>query len=187
MNKNLIIGGVVIAVVVVGGGFMMMNSKDKDQNNSSSTSQTSSSQKSTTNESPATETTNAEKLAKSGKPQHCTFEYTTDGSSATGNIFTDGKGKSRMTIEGIKSTQSTSATNNMIIVDSKYYSWITTGSQMIGFSGDLGSQTPTSSTNTTSPNKDYSVKCVNWTVDNAKFQVPTDVKFTNLNLASPSN
>jgi uncharacterized protein YxeA len=182
MNKNLIIGGVVIAVVAVGGGFMLMNSKDKDQNNSTTTQQSNSTHNNTTSDTPTTETTNAEKLAQSGKPQQCTFDYDGDKGEATGQMYTDGAGKSRMTVVAIKTDQGNSGTNDMIIKDSKFYTWITTGGRTVGFSGELGSQSSSSSTSTTTPDKDFSMQCSNWTVDSSKFELPDGVSFTSFDL-----
>lgn len=191
MNKKLIIG-VIIAVIVAGGGYLVVNnSKDKDQNNSTSSQSTgdqkSSQSISNSTEEIKTEDTNAEKLAKSGKPQHCTFDYASEQSTAKGNMYTDGKGKSRMTIDAVKTAQGNSGTNDMIIRDNKYYSWITTAGQTIGFSGELGSQSGSqSSSSTAAPDKNFSMKCTGWTVDNSKFDVPTNVNFTSMNFTLPT-
>lgn len=187
MNKKIIIG-VVTLLVLVGGGVYFVSSNKNSSSNKTSESSTDAGNvskvddKSVTSES-TTQTTNAETLAKSGKAQHCTFSYDGATGKADGNMYTDGKGKSRMSMNTIQTAQGNSGANDMIIRDNKYYSWITTAGQTIGFSGDLGSQS-TSNTNssTTAPNKDFSMKCTGWTVDNSKFELPTGVNFTTLNL-----
>lgn len=190
MDKKIIGGILIVAVIAIGAGFFVMNSdSDKSSTSSSSTSSQTPAASENENKDQVSET-NATKLASSGKAQECTFDYDGPEGSADGKMYTDGKGKSRMSITGIKTDQGNTGSSDMIVKDGKYYNWVTTNGQSIGFSGDSTSSANTDSNSSQAsgqptPNQNFSMSCKSWEVDQAKFEVPSNINFNSLNFNVP--
>lgn len=118
--------------------------------------------------------------------RQCTYEYSDENVISRGTIYLhQGKmfGETKATIE------STDYIANILLVDNQLYSWdpITKQGVQMDYnklkelSQSLPSTSPQSQTNNL-PNleQQYEYDCQNWTADNSKFNVPTDINFIDL-------
>lgn len=182
MSKNLV--GILIGLLVAvgAGGYLIMN-KNSTPNQSAQTAQN-------TNSSPPAETQGTEvqgslqSLRSDGKARECTLSYSDTAGSGNGTMHTDGKGRGRVKIDLVTERGNAGQANTLISGD-KVYSWTTTDSGSFGFVFDTSKiQTQNTGSPTTSSTatagKDFSLKCKDWSVDEAILTVPADVKFSTL-------
>lgn len=167
MSKQAIIAGVVVIILILGAGFFLMRSKSpKTENETASTSEKINSQAETTG--------SIKGLLGAGKNVTCKITYPDN--SGSGTIYVSGKkfsGDFTMTVDG-KTTQ-----GNMLSDGEFMYSW--TGTAGMKFKLDAV-PSPSASASGQSQgadlDKQVSMNCSNWNVDNSKFTPPADVKFT---------
>lgn len=182
MNIKLV--GILIGLLVAvgGGGYLLMN-KDSatDKNNETATNTNAETPK----ESEGTEIQgNLQTLRSDGKARECTLAYSDSNGSGNGKMYTDGKGRGRIIIDLVTERGNAGQSNTLTDGD-KTYSWTTTAGGSFGFVFDTSTiQTKNTGSPTTSSTaaagKDFSLKCKDWSVDEAVLTVPTDVKFTTL-------
>jgi uncharacterized protein YxeA len=191
---------VALAVVIIVAMVLVVQNNNDNSNEISKTQNTTTQKNPTTKQPTGVETksqgelsTNISDLTADGTARKCTYTATTASGEGAGTIYTDGKGKSRMTI-ALASNQGNTGTTDTILRDGKYYTWITSAGNTFGFSGDA--KTTTNSTNTNTPptttnnapdiSQNFAMKCENWNVDQAKFTVPTNVNFNSLPTGVPT-
>lgn len=191
-KKILILVALVVVLAGAGGAYALLSNNQEKNSSSSSTHNGMDEHKDHSEEehNQMAQDTNATKLASSGKAQECTFDYDGPEGSADGKMYTDGKGKSRMSITGMKTDQGNTGSSDMIVKDGKYYNWVTTNGQSIGFSGDSTSSANTDSNSSQAsgqptPNQNFPMSCKSWEVDQAKFEVPSNINFSSLNFNVP--
>lgn len=182
MNVKLI--GILIGLLVAvgAGGFLVMNrnadSKQASQSTNSSNTQAQ-------NESDGTEMQGSlQSLRSDGKARQCTMKYSDSNGSGSGKMYTDGKGRGRVTLDLVTERGNAGQSNTLTNGD-KTYSWTTTDGGSFGFVFDTSTiQTQNtgspSTSSTATAGKDFDLKCKDWIVDEAVLAVPTDVKFTSL-------
>lgn len=181
-----IILGILIGLLVVGGGIYAYSSnqtKDDDQ------------KENTTSETKTAESRKASfvAVAGEGESQYCTMKYSGPKGSGEGKMYTDGEGSGRMEMT-LQTEKGNSGTSNQIIKGDKVYSWFETDGKTIGMimplketSANTESTTQESQDSNPSPNEDFTLNCEDWDVDPEKFEVPTAVKFIDMqNLPSAS-
>lgn len=184
MNTKLI-AIVAAAIVLVGGGvFLVSRDGSNGSQNSESNPQTEEGAKQA-QASEKTETVgNLQTLRSGGKAQECDMSYSDDSGSGTGKMYTDGKGRGRISLE-LTTSRGNSGQSNTLVTDEKVYSWTTTDGGSFGFvfdastvqAGATGS--PTTSSSQTA-GKDFKLACSSWNVDESVLTVPSDVNFSQL-------
>lgn len=183
VNTKLVVTIVAVIILLAGLYWVLVrdNSEDTEKSNSTSSSQSSKSNDLDYNGSLAS-------LAAAGKARKCTMDYSSDsGGKGTGTSYTDGKGRSRLTIV-TTSDEGNQGTIDTIVKDGKSYAWIVSGDTTFGYisdakvpqSSDTTSQSATAPSGTVSPDQKFSMKCVSWTVDESQFAVPTNINFVTL-------
>lgn len=122
-----------------------------------------------------------------GQNQKCTFttsdiqdDVTTD---TTATLYISGK-KMYEEIQMVSSDKAVPNTNMAMISDGTYiYSW-DISKKMPGIKIKIVEPTPGTTEETKNQSVDmdkkFDMKCSSWLVDNSKFTVPTDIKFTDL-------
>lgn len=188
MLKKVLIGVVIVAVIGAGAYILFGNKDNGDSTANNSSTGSSQNQISTTKDS--TENGNIYSLTTSGSARKCTFTYSGANGSGTGTMYSDGKGRGLMNME-VVTTEGNKASTNTLVTADKVYGWTDTGGHSMGFIYDRSSletnldsaqssSNSGSSSSTADPNKDYKLKCVSWTVDEATLAVPSDVMFTTI-------
>ncbi len=167
-QTTMIIAAAVGIVIVVGALFLALSkSSNKTQNEPITANQAQQSSPQTTG--------SIKSIITAGKSQNCQISYP-DG-SGSGTIFaSSGKARADFTV----SANGTPAENHMIYDGDYGYFW--TGTQGTKFKIDQNA-TPSPATNqqqSADLNKKVNLNCSDWTVDNSKFEVPKDIKFTDL-------
>lgn len=180
MSKNLvgILIGLLVAVGV--GGYLIIN---KNTDNKQALQTTNNTNTKAQNENDGTEMQGSlQSLRSDGKARECTMKYSDSNGSGSGKMYTDGRGRGRITLD-LVSERGNAGQSNTLTNGDKTYSWTTTAGGSFGFVFDTSTiQTkntgsPTSSS-TAAAGKDFDLKCKDWSVDEAVLMVPLDVKFT---------
>lgn len=186
MNKKLIIG-IIVAVLIIGGGVAAYFMLTGDDNASTNNSQSSNNQPQT-----ADIQNNGEykgsfnSLVASGKAQHCNMSYSGPNGTGTGETYSDGKGRGIMTVN-TKTEQGNTGESNTLVTADKVYTWTKSNGQTFGFTLSKTALTQSdtstnssSSSSTQDSQKEFTMNCQSWTVDEAKLTPPSDVTFTAL-------
>jgi len=179
-----LIGIIISALLLVGGGAAYVLTQNKDEDTKSSeTSQTNTGSKDKQKDDSSV---NASLLSitEGGKARKCTFQSTVENVTSTGTLYSDGKGRGLMQIE-VSNVGST----NVLSLSDKIYGWTTAGGSTTGFTytkaelqkmaKDVGANSQANSAGS-SANQSFDMKCTSWSVDAAKFTVPTNINFTAL-------
>lgn len=179
---NKVIIGVVVVAVIGTGAFFLLGSKDNKTTNTAKDSMASANTNSpSTANKDQQESGNIYSLAGGSKAKKCTSNYSGSTGSGTVTMYTDGKGSARM-VTDVTTTDGQKMTTNALVTADKVYSW--TGA--MGFVTDKSASESQPSSGTTSnapstnnsPDTRYSLKCDNWTVDEAMLTVPSNVTFS---------
>lgn len=163
--------GVIVAIIVIAAGAMFLlpkNSTAPTEDASDIQSQEDSSGGSMTKGS-------VKSLMGAGKNITCKMTYPDGGGSGT--VYVSDK-KVRGTFTLVSNGQTM---ESEMLQDGEYgYFW--TGAQGTKFKVDATLPTPTPGSNTKNDDldKEVDLDCSSWSVDNSKFTVPTDVKFTEI-------
>ena len=177
MSKKLML--VIAGIVVAGGlvGFLVLNkddSKSSTQNNSSGTSKTE--EKSKTSGSLSS-------LSSGGKAQECDFSSTSPAGTASGKMYSDGKGRGLMEID-LVSDKGNIGKSHTLVTSDKAYSWTETGGQTFGLVFDKAqlesansTAATTGQTSASNTKQNFDMECKAWFVDEAKLTVPTGINF----------
>ena len=172
MNIKLI-GVAVIAILLIGaGGFLALNKSKTPTNNANGTSNTG-----------ATSSGNSSNslldLISSGKTQKCSFSYNAGSGSSTNGIVYVTANKMR---GDISTTTSGKESKFMMIRDGDItYIWggdLKTGIKMKLSDADLKTNTQANQYFNTTQKTNYD--CSSWSADSSVFNIPTDVKFTDI-------
>ncbi len=182
MRNKLII--IVILLVLAGGGaaFTLLKKDDKPTVNSNQTKTQNQTQQTASEESEVQG--NLQTIRNDGTPRQCSMSYSDTAGNGTGTMFSDGKGRGRIQLE-LVTERGNKGESNTLMSGEKVYSWTKTDGGSFGLvfdastvkAGSTGS--PTTSSSQTG-GKDFSMKCKNWSVDEAVLTVPTDVNFSAL-------
>lgn len=177
-NKGLIIAIVVIALVVLGGfGYFMFSKSSKT---------VAPTEKTTVTEPKASSTTSVTGTLKSlltgGKTQTCTISYPDN--KGTGTIYVaDKKFGGTFTI---KDSDGKDMTGYMVSDGTYFYSWSSAATMGIKIKLDVAeSATDNAQTGTNDLNQKVNLNCSPWIVDNSKFAVPTNIKFSDMSNLIP--
>lgn len=177
MNKKALIGTGIIIIVLVILGINIFGSK-KSTNIAPASSPVA--------QTPQNQNLKSLKdLLASGQPVKCSFK---DPESGEGIIFVT-KGKARSDFSSVSGSSAFKA--HMLVLDQTSYIW-TEGSST-GLKTSLEAKQATSSGQTSSSmdsDKKMDFSCAAWTVDNAVFSLPKDVKFTEISqegITGPNN
>lgn len=165
-------------VVVAAGvyfGFMKKDSNDavnqEQQNTQSNTSNQEQVQQSTT------QTASLRELITRGN-QKCTYNYNQEGNVGSGTIYTI-NGKASMEIDA--TVNGVQVDSRAIISDGVYYGWVDgqpTGLKMT--LADAAKYQDASVRQGVDVNEEMDYKCESWNPDQAKFNVPGNVQFTDI-------
>lgn len=183
MSKGIMLVAGVVVLAVLGGGIFYVTNKDEtpDQATSSQTGGSSTNQNKTSDDSKVEG--NLASISSGGKARQCTFTYSGENGSGNGSLYTDGNGRGLMTMDLVTEKGNTGKSNTLITSD-KAYSWTTTNGTSIGFVFDkeklTANTSQTSNTTSSDANKNFSMNCEDWTVDNSKLNAPSDVNFSTL-------
>lgn len=182
MSKKVIIAGVLLLLFVAGGGIFLSLKKTNSQSKSSNEQ---GSQQAQSNSQPTDAASKGSLLSllTSGKTQVCTYNADNNSVVINGTIYVaDKKMRSDFT-----STVNSTTTNAHIIVDTDYsYFW--SDNSTLGIKNAIPKATPTpsetsdaamqdNSTNT-NLNEEITYNCSNWTADDSKFTLPSNITFT---------
>ncbi len=164
----------IIAVIVIGGGAYFYSTKNTNTDVAGESQ--SAEMASGTN----VETASLKSLIESGKTRKCTYQSNEGGVSTSGVMYSaNNKMRGDITIE-LPETKSQSVTR-MIYDGGTSYVWTDdskTGSKM---SLDQSAQVETKN-QSVDLNKDYNFKCEDWSVDQSKFELPSDVQFSDMGM-----
>lgn len=182
MSKGvMVLVGVVVLAVVGGGIFFVTNKDDSSQANSSQSTDSATNQNKINDNSKVEG--NLASISSGGKARQCTFSYSGENGSGNGKLYTDGNGRGLMTMDLVTEKGNTGKSNTLITTD-KAYNWTTTNGSSIGFVFDkeklTANNSQTSNTTSSDANKNFTMNCENWTVDNSKLNAPSDVNFSAL-------
>ena len=173
MNRNI---GIAIAVVVLLGlgGFLFLKKSPATPTDDSKMTQTTGG--STTSEKSLKE------LVTSGASQQCTFNNP-DSKESMGTVYVSGgKVRGDFTV----SVQGKDMTTHMIGDGTNSYIWTDGQTTGIKMAFDPATEVQNSNTPTQSNGVDVNAKmnynCESWTADQSKFEVPTTVTFTGINV-----
>lgn len=170
MNNKIIIG--VIAIIVIAGGAYFLTHKKANTEVASNT------QSANTSSTQAdVETGSFKSLIDSGASKTCTFHTTANGSDSTGEIFA-ANGKMNGTITSVTSDRT--IVTHMIYDGTTNYVWM--NDQKTGFKMaiDANSEIKNANTQAVNTNTNYEFNCEHWSADNSKFEIPTDVTFSDI-------
>lgn len=174
-NKNLLIAGAVLLLIIVVGvvGFMMMSKSSKNSDAESAVAKDAEQEQSGVS---ATKES-IKNLFSSGKNVTCTVTYPDNGGGGTMYIA-DKK------MRGDFSTKDSSGKqieSHMILDGDTSYSWMgTQGVKMKIDSTVKASPAAGTTQQGTDLDKQQDMNCSSWSVDNSKFALPGDVKFTDM-------
>lgn len=173
-KKNLLIAGAaVLLLLIVGAGLMMVSNSSKKTVSESTVTQ------GTANDSSETSTTKGsiKSLFSAGKNVTCTVTYPDNGGGGT-MFIADKKMRGDFSTSDASGKQSES---HMILDGETSYSWMgLEGVKMKIDSSVKASPSAGTTQQTADMDKELDMNCSSWSVDNSKFVVPADVKFTDL-------
>jgi hypothetical protein len=172
MNTKIagLVIGILIILLGVGGYFFLNNSSKKQAPVVNTASQATSPSVSATQSS-------IKSLLASKTPKQCDFSDNVGTASFTGTVYVaDGKASGEFNVQ----TQAGPIVSHMISDGTNAYIW--TGNTKQGFKFSLAAATNaagnTQNSQSVDVNKTFDFKCKDWSVDNSKFAIPTDVTFT---------
>jgi uncharacterized protein YxeA len=180
--KKILMALAAVAVLGVGGwfGYQTLQDKPQDTANSAAT-------QNTTN----TNTTDGEEnlegsletFRSAGKARKCSLSYSGENGNGSGTMYTDGKGRGRITLD-VATEKGNTGESNTLVLSEKSYSWTKTDSGTFGLAfntSDIKTDSQSSNTSTQqSADKNFSMKCKSWSVEESVLTVPSDVTFTSL-------
>ncbi len=187
MSNRLMI---IIAAIVVAGGaaaFVTMNNDDSPASSSSSSQSSTQTQQKESSDSKTK--SNLSTIARDGKAVECDFSSSGASGTATGKMFSDGKGRGLMTINGT-TEQGNSGVSNILTTADKSYSWTDSEGRTIGIMFDnaqlqSGTQAAQSNQAAGNINQDFDMDCKDWDVDESKLTPPTNINFQSLPTSIP--
>lgn len=173
-NKQAIIGIVAAAIILVGAGVAYLYNKNIKSTTPESNSI------SAPKEKKGSEINSIIALIKSGKTQTCTFSYNDpDNNSTSGTAYLSGD---KMKVEMEITTEDEKSTLNMLRLEDENYIWGSTLPNKTGIK-----LTITDDELLENGSKDYfdvskegDYDCSDWTENSLTFEVPTDVKFSEI-------
>ncbi len=171
MKNKLVIAVLVIAVLLIGGGAYLTLSK-------SQTSAPQSAVKETPKENPGTALGTLKNILTGGKTQSCTIEYPNNMGSGTFYV-SDKKFAGEFTI---KEQGGKEITGHSVSDGTYVYVWSTAAPTGIKMKLDAVINAPTGSAQTGSVDfsQEVSYKCSPWITDSSKFQLPSNIQFTDV-------
>jgi hypothetical protein len=180
MQKKLpiIVGVLLLLLVLVGGGMFLLSNKSATPGTQTQTNQNSPKSEG------KIETTSVsgtiKDLLAGGKTQTCTITYPNN--AGTGTIYlADKKMSGNFTIREFNGKQ---ITGNMVSDGTYMYTWSTDANMGIKMNLAETQKQVQSTTNgqnsSVDINQKVDMKCSSWNVDNSKFTVPTNIKFTDM-------
>ncbi len=186
MSKSLIIG-IVAGIIAVGGGltYFVLNKSNPTTQQSSDVQATQPQAEPQTQENLKTNG-NLSTLTNSGKPQKCSFTYSSENGSGSGTMYSDGKGRGLMQMS-VQANSGQPVNSNILMLSDRVYSWSTTDGKTFGIVFDRASlESHTDNMNSTQHqvgeelSKSYDIDCTSWSVDETLLVVPTNITFTAL-------
>lgn len=174
--NNRIIAGIVIVIVIIAGVFLVTRNKGGNSEVASND------QAASGASAVSTESMSLKSLMASGSgSRKCTFKTEDNGTTSSGTVYT-GDGKMRGDFEY---TANGKPTASHMIYDGNmtYYGW-SDGTQQ-GFKMKFDPQEVAAAKNNTQqgavdPNKNFDFNCSKWSVDNSKFDLPSEINFMEL-------
>lgn len=162
----------IIAVVVIGGGAYYYSTKNTNTDVAGESQ--SAEMVSGTN----VETASLKSLIESGKTRKCTYQSNEGGVNTSGVMYSsNNKMRGDITID-LPETKSQSITH-MIYDGGTSYMW--THDSKTGFKMSLDQSAQVETKNkSVDLDKDYNFKCEDWSVDQSKFELPSDVQFSDM-------
>jgi uncharacterized protein YxeA len=171
--NNKIIAGIIVVLIILAGAFFLMRSKSGDV---ASESQTADSQTQV-----QSEKSSIKSLLASGSTRKCTYSVDQDGYKSEGTIYVANnkmRGDFTALIDG-KETMS-----HMINDSATSYMWTDGVGQGMKFSispEDVNSdQYKSAKTGAVNLDQNYDFSCDSWVVDTSKFELPSNVQFSEL-------
>jgi hypothetical protein len=172
MSKKVLL--VLVGIIVVGGGIAgLIFSKDSKSTEKPVASIAS--EAADNNETKVKNSLNA--LSTDNQARQCSFVSKADTAVADGKMFTDGKGRAYMIMNGVDSS---SGPVNTLILNGKVYLWSETKGKTFGI---LLEKTPTSSTPSSvaegkdRTNQNFDFACKKWNVVESQLTAPTNIEF----------
>lgn len=177
-----IIAAVVGVALAIGGGVWYVNSRSQDEQNANQTTNTSMPE--TTSQESAQAKTIAGFLA-ADKTQKCTFSYKEGTTDISGTMyFATGR---KMSGDFKTVTEGTATNGNMIITKDTQYFWTpdtNKGVKVTLTTAEANNETATPDASPTGQgldlDKNYDFNCSEWSIDESKFVVPSNVEFMDL-------
>lgn len=178
MGKKIAIVVIVLLVILAGVFYAMHNKKDTTEvKDDAATTNTKDIMEA------KTEKQTLKGLLAGSQSKKCTFKGFDDGSAGEGMVYV-GKGKMRSDFTFKAATQTFAS--HMIVDGTTSYVWM--DGQNAGYKMDFNAMQENAmkgAINNTGqanfdPNKDINFSCDNWSVDNAQFTVPTNIKFQDM-------
>ena len=171
MKNKLLIAVVVIAVLLIGGGAYLTLSKSQSPAPQKTANET-------PKESPSTVMGSIKDILTGGKTQSCTISYPNNSGSGTFYV-SDKKFSGEFTIKDNKGVEMTGHS----VSDGTYvYVWSTAAPMGIKMKLDSAVNAAEGQTQTGNMNfnQEVNYKCGPWIVDNSKFQIPTNIQFSDM-------
>lgn len=181
----MIVVGVIVAIAAVG-GFIFLNKDDKktDSNSTASSQNPPANQNTQSNNEDSEEAVEGslETFRSAGMARKCNLSYSDSGGSGTGTMYTDGKGRGRISLN-LTTERGNTGESNTLVTSEKSYSWTKTDGGSFGIVFDTKTIQPNSTgspttSSTQTAGKNFSMKCRSWSVDESILSVPSNVKFT---------
>lgn len=171
--NNKIIAGIIVVLIILAGAFFLMRSKDGDV--------ASNTQKTDSQTQMQSEKASIKSLLASGSSRKCTYSVDQDGYKSEGTIYVANnkmRGDFTAQIDG-KETMS-----HMINDSATSYMWTDGVAQGMKFAvseEDIKSaQDSAAKTGAVDLNQNYDFSCDSWVVDTSKFELPSNVQFSEL-------
>jgi len=176
--KLKVIIAILTIVIICGGLFAYLSLRSGSPLNKATTSGDNN-----TGETETIENGNVFSLTEAGHEHQCSFSYSGSKGSGEGKMYTDGKGRGLMTID-LQTEKGNTGKSNTLLLNEKIYGWMDTNGKTVGFVYNKSTLTSgssnTASSGSVDPNQKFSLKCTDWTIDESKFVVPSNVNFMSL-------
>ncbi len=183
MNTKVlaVVIGVLILLLGIGGFFYLNRSSNKQM-----VKETSVNQEKTQNQQTSSLTqASIKSLLASKTPQECNFSDNSGAAKFTGTIFVaNGKASGEFNIQA----PSGPIVSHMVSDGTNAYVWTSMSKQGFKMALAEASSAAANNKNAGSPdvNKTFDFKCQNWSLDNSKFTLPTDITFSTFNMPNTS-
>lgn len=183
MNNKLVIAALVIAVLLIGGGAYLTLNKSQ----TSSTPQKQTAQE-TPKESPTGALGTLKSLLAAGKSQACKITYPNN--TGSGMFYVSDKkfsGEFKVNVANGKEVDSHTVSDGTYV-----YAWASEPPMGVKMKLDsiLNSPVASPQSGSTDFNQEINYQCSPWITDNSKFQIPTNIQFTDvsglMNKVAPS-